>query len=1066
MKIAVDLSSLMWTCLLVGKDVEAKLVEFEGKEVSVNSAAYGYENAVNSLVAALREAEATPMDMIFVAEGMASKSMRLLIDRNYKAKRETRPPAAYLEFEGLKGMLMQTFGALGTLTLTQDLVEGDDTLAWLAKNSEEDLRIVTNDNDLSVLNGVNTYGANIEVRVNGVIGGNKYGNFPHSGITVYKALVGDSSDNIPGIKGFGPKAWEQFYSRFGAGGIIELARLAELGSLDELEAEAEQDPLVNRVFVGAEDFCRSYRLAKLYPEWVNTLKDPLKFTPGLIKGKVNDERLKQWSSQSRLVTAETWDQFRPWALRKIAERPWLALDIETSTPDESDDWLAAQDNEKGVDVIGSELTGMSLTFGSNMQYTVYIPVDHKDTANVKAELLRDFCKDVFASGVQPAIQNTSFEGTVLFHTWGKDWGGNGFNGFIPNWLDTKLEASYVDENDALNLKSLARKWFGYAQVDYTTTTTIEGVQYKMRELTAEHVFSYAADDTIVTASLHNFFKTFMQLEHTYKIYLDVEIAASYLHCQSFVHGADISIPKLKELEVIDDQIYDDAWRHLQTYLISKGWPGSLPPVIEPPLTAAGIKTAYEVVAGEPLKTMVRTPEKLIEMIRSDQPILAGLLETDIEAANSYVASQFDAAPEFNPGSPLQMKKLMYETMGLTQQVFNKPTETMLKAGRRQGDPKTDDLAIRYALIEASEELKPAIDAIRLMKMVQTRRGLYYKTYPYFVHWKTGKVHSSHNQCATNTRRASSSFPNMQQLAKHAKIEGQAAKFREVIIPHKKRAVIVSMDFSSQEILLMAEWSHDPELEAVILRGKDMHSMTAVGIYNNKEGAEWSYDEFKAVIDDQHHPLHKVCKKYRALAKTVNFSSQYRAAAKKMSAVLMVPEPDAQIMIDAKAAAFPVSEQWSLDEMDAVKHSGTVHTLMGAVRHLGPAVTSKDRVEAGKAERQALSYRIQGSAAEMTKKAEGRMWEEALEQRFDCKIIAPIHDEVVASVSLDDLVECCKVMHACMVGPYANMRLPITSSISFGPSFGQQIEIGLLPTEEAFTQGLKEYEELLCKQAQR
>ncbi len=135
--------------------------------------------------------------------------------------------------------------------------------------------------------------------------------------------------------------------------------------------------------------------------------------------------------------------------------------------------------------MGSSLTGMSLTFGSNMQYTVYISVDHADTANVAKDLVRGFLEQLFATGVQIVIHSTAFEGPVLFNEFGSHWMDNGYQGFIPNWLDTKFEASYVDENFSLGLKKLSKRWFNYDQVDYKTVTTIDGTQYKMNELTAQ-----------------------------------------------------------------------------------------------------------------------------------------------------------------------------------------------------------------------------------------------------------------------------------------------------------------------------------------------------------------------------------------------------------------------------------------------------------------------------------------------------------------------------------------------------------------------------------------------------
>lgn len=1144
MKILTDVSSILKTCLYAGKDTEGFSVETETGAVWVNTAAYGYENTINSITATLRNLAAVPSDLVLVEEGFNSKARRTAIDKGYKASATVTPKEMFEQFNELKKLVLGALRKVGAIVVTQPGVEADDIIAWFCERTKEDTAILTNDGDLCQLIGTNKHGAKITVyRAQGTVTDNPYGAFSPANILVYKATVGDSSDKIKGIPGFGPKAFEALLTEFGDEGLTELRRLGTLGSLKELYEQAQTEPLVRRLVNGEQEFLKSFRLARLYPEWVNTLHDPLEWTPGMVSGSTGDERLRQWEAKGRLVTADKWENFKAWAPQHIGAE--IALDIETSTPDESDDWLAAQGDEKGVDVIGSRLSGMSLTFGRNNQYTVYIPVDHVNTDCVKSEDLRDFLSSL--DGVFKVIHNTQFEGTVLFNEWGDAWKDNGYRGFLPRWLDTKFEASYVDENFPLGLKKLSKKWLGYDQVDYDTVTTLEGEpgtmaggrllgefrkclkeavtrvatqedidkavaaydaactawemyaeedqdplpqpsdypvpalgdiievspaefamverrQYKMRELSAEHVFSYACDDTITTAALHSFFKLFMQLEGTWQVYLDTEIAASYLHTQSFVQGVPLDLPKLQELREIDDTTHAKAWSDLSVYLITKGWDGCLPPVYEGEPTPKQVKEAYTIVTGEELETAVRKLDRLADALAAapgGMTLAALVRDRDWAGFEQLVKQHFDGQPKFNPGSPKQMQKLFYEVMGLPVRVYNAPTAVMRAKGIRQGSPQTNELAIKYAMQDAGPEEAAALEAIRLMKMVQTRRGLYYDTYPYFVHWKTGLIHSSHNQCATNTRRASSSKPNTQQMPKHVKVEGQAARFREVIIPHRKGAVVVSMDFSSQEILLLAEWSRDPVLELAFTGSPplDMHCMTGVGIWNRRH-TEMSYEAFKGAVESKDDANHKEAKKTRALGKTVNFSGQYRASAKKIASVLMVTEEEAQVMIDAKAEAFPVAEAWALSEMEAVKSTGVSKTLLGAVRHLGPALLSEDRAEAGKAERQTLSFRIQGSAAEMTKQAEGAMWDEELVQKFDCRVYFPVHDEVVASVMLDELHEFLPAMHRCMVRPYANMRLPIRSSVSFGPSFGEQIELNNVgtPTPEEIDAAIAQYRE--------
>jgi DNA polymerase I-like protein with 3'-5' exonuclease and polymerase domains len=111
-----------------------------------------------------------------------------------------------------------------------------------------------------------------------------------------------------------------------------------------------------------------------------------------------------------------------------------------------------------------------------------------------------------------------------------------------------------------------------------------------------------------------------------------------------------------------------------------------------------------------------------------------------------------------------------------------------------------------------------------------------------------------------------------------------------------------------------------------------------------------------------------------------------------------------------------------------------------VRHLRDAVQSQDRYEASKAPRQALSFRIQGSAAEMTKLAEGKIFKRGILNKYDAKYFAAVHDELVFSVAISDLPNFIPEVYALMTENYAGMSLPVGSSVSIGPDFGRQVEL--------------------------
>ncbi len=1164
--LAYDMSSFMWRGLLARKDSEnGKLVEFNGKEVLINSAIHGFENVLEYMMMVIKDYRAAPIDCILVFEGVNSKSKRLLINKTYKAGSE-KPPEQYEQFGILRDMLTTFWKDLGAQVMWQDFAEGDDTCAYLAKHSEEDIIIATYDNDLAALNGVNEHGAKVQTWIDGMRGVNKYGLFDHHLITTYKALVGDSSDKIKGCPGFGPAKFEALVNEYGFDGLQEIHSMLEKSNLSPLAHLAIENncKLLRMISDQAPEVINSFDLARLRPDWVNTMRNPLHWQAGMVRPlrKGDDPRFKAWYGASRLVTAATFEGAIEWAMTHILKSPFVALDFETTTPDESDEWLMSQGKKpgEGVDVFASTLCGMGLTFGVNNQYSLYFSMDHADTDNIDPESVRQFVASI-PKELELVIQNVSFELCVAFNAWADRQLDNGYHGYLPNVLDTAIEASYVDENSVRGLKQRSLSTLGYRQQTFEETTKLTGPagtlpkggrwvsetyksvtvatgkvtmeidaegqlvevpvmatepvlvgsgefeptgkvdkktgepvmkevmhqvvdtvtrQYKMHELTAEHVFGYGVDDTICTAALHNYYKLFMQLEHSYKVYLAVEIDAAYMHAVNFTRGCDISIEKVNELAAEDTITYDNAWAVVRSFLIENGWAGVAPPTYTVDITPAQIKEAYTTVTGLTLDTMMRTNSKLVTFIDkvAGNKQFAGMLDLLVGASKfadlhsedcphpevvkaekeftNYVRSYFKGEPDFNDDSPKQMQKLMYEVMGLPIRVRNKATDTMRANGIYDGTPKTDTLAINYAMLDCSPEHKAVLEALKLMAMVGTRRSLYYDKYPNFPHWKDGKVRSQHNQASTNTRRASEQAPNKQQLPKASKIEGQLAKFREVVIPHRPGAVIVSMDFDSQEMVLIAEQSQDPNMLSCFEgdERRSPHTITGLGIFNSEENLDWSYEEFNSALHDKTCAMHDKVKAARKLGKLVNFVSEYLAMAPKVAQTLMISEEKAQLFLDAREAMFPVAGQWKEDIIREVKEFGVVRTMLGGVRHLRDALNG-DRWEASKAERQAVNFKVQGPAAEQTKLAEGRMWTSNLFFDFDAVCIGPIHDEVCASVLIEDLPEFLPRMHACMVAKYANMALTPVSTISFGLNFYRQIEIGAEPTLEAIEKGLEE-----------
>lgn len=1158
MRLIVDGNSLLNAALLRGVDHdEGKTVEGEdGKPVQVNGAQYGVENFFEKVRDALAEFNLAPRSMICVWDGKNAKVRRRAYLPQYKLGRD-KHPAVSEQLNIAREICTRLLKDMGATVMWQDGMEADDVIGYLCKNMTDERNVVrTEDGDLTVLVDDNT-----DVFRLGKLNENPYGRFPHKYITLYKALVGDSSDKIPGAKGFGDTAFVDMLRIFGQEALPEFERMIVFGALDELKENVADLKALQRVLDDKVGVNNSWNCARLHIEDVNTRDRPIQIQAGMVRqwDEVKDEAphgFKEFYGTKTLVTADNYDRALAQFKLAVKASPFVALDIETSSGEMSDDWMAEvaraldrKEDRAGIDVLGHELTGMSITFGTNTQHTIYMSVDHAQTKNITVDQCREMCEQI-PKEMQVAVQNRSFEFSVLYRTWGDRWVNNGWHGFLPNAVDTKIGASYVNENISKGLKERSKVHLGYDQVTYEATTSITAhedsdwlpggevkrveervvipavyeeslaqvvdpdtgeirtsvvhgrlikgavtetwltKQYKMRELPATHVFDYGCDDTICTAALHTYYQIVMQIEQTWRTYLEVETEPEYLTSLAFVQGIPVNLSKLRDMERKDDGVYDEAWAVLRNYLMTKGWAGTECPEFEGNIDPADVKMVAEIVLDGEFSTRKRKLNAIAGDIREQFPdddnaeLLATAVErNDVEALNALVKRCFTGEPKINFGSPKQMQHLFYKVIGMTPRIFNaltakqKEDPTLVKAFKKQRDKKagktvefspeeldaliskasTDDSAVDSALaLDSLGEAEQAVlKAFKSIKSVQTRRNLFYRTYKVMPHWRDQRIHPNLNQCEAATRRYSSSGPNIQQLPKR----GEGVEFRQIIKAHHKDAVVVSMDFSGQELRLGAELSGDEAMTSCFVGEnlRDMHSLTAVSAAPLIWSVAVDYDTFLLMLESGDKAEKARAKALRGDAKTVNFASQYGAMAPKIAETLMTDEATAQAFLDARNAAFPKIGQWSERVQAEAREKGYALTMLGARRHLAEALNSENKWDAMKAERQAGNFWIQGSGAEMTKLAMARMWRSGVfaDGRFDAVFYAPIHDEVVFSVHRDHALEVIKLVHPMMIAQYATMKIPVVSSISLGRDFGQQIEVGDFVDEARINAALEE-----------
>lgn len=502
----VDLSSVLWTCLFAGKDTEfgREVQNSAGKPVWVNSHEHGFENAINHLTTAMEDLGLTPHQLIFVVEGRDSKAPRKALHPVYKGDRD-KVPEHYEQFNELKRRVFEQFKVLGSQFVTQDRIEADDVIAYLARQLQGHRYIISGDKDLAQLVGP---GPNDRLRPPGTasdttrgrglddspwtgyihhyrqgqLDKNPFGPFPHNLIPVYIALVGDTSDKIPGVRGFGAGAFEKLLLTFNIKGLEMMEKLIQKKTLVRLSEDVSELKELQKIIDGADGAYLSYTLGQLWHHKVNTVNNQLVWDVGMVKadhGVELDGRLKQWASTVSVVHAGNYDEVMKKLPAALARSPYVALDVETSTPAESDEWiesLGKTEDRTPVDVMGSELASLQLTFGANLQHTIYFPIDHVEEEgclNVSIARVRDAIAAVPRDKIV-YIHNKAFELPVCFNAWGQDWlDDDEWHGFVPNAMDTKIGASYVNENIRHGLKDLSKHYLDHIQQTYAETVVKE-----------------------------------------------------------------------------------------------------------------------------------------------------------------------------------------------------------------------------------------------------------------------------------------------------------------------------------------------------------------------------------------------------------------------------------------------------------------------------------------------------------------------------------------------------------------------------------------------------------------
>lgn len=316
-----------------------------------------------------------------------------------------------------------------------------------------------------------------------------------------------------------------------------------------------------------------------------------------------------------------------------------------------------------------------------------------------------------------------------------------------------------------------------------------------------------------------------------------------------------------------------------------------------------------------------------------------------------------AGKEFNVSSPKQLGEILFDDL----KIVEKAKKT--KTGQYQTNEET-----LQKLVGKHEIIGPILEFRQLKKLKST----YVDVLPTLVNEKTGKIHTSFNQAVAATGRLSSNNPNLQNIPIKTE-KGREVRKAFVASPGRE---ILAADYSQVELRIMAEISGDPGMQEAFVNGQDIHSATAAKVFNVE--------------------LEEVDKDMRGKAKMVNFGIIYGISAFGLSQRLGIPRKEAAEIIKQYFMKYPQVQTYMNDMVEKARDQGYVETIMGRKRYLKD-INSKNAIVRGYAERNAINAPIQGSAADIIKKAMIDIQKELKEQQYKSTMILQVHDELLFDV---------------------------------------------------------------------
>ncbi|QEN07126.1 DNA polymerase I [Oceanispirochaeta crateris] len=349
--------------------------------------------------------------------------------------------------------------------------------------------------------------------------------------------------------------------------------------------------------------------------------------------------------------------------------------------------------------------------------------------------------------------------------------------------------------------------------------------------------------------------------------------------------------------------------------------------------------------------------------------------------------------EFNISSTKQLQEVLF-------------TDRKLQPIKKTKSGYSTDTSVLKQL--ASED--PVPEKILIHRGLSKLKSTYVDTLPKMVNSESGRIHTSFIQTGTATGRIACKDPNLQNIPVK---DENGRRIRRAFYPRDGH-VFLSADYSQIELVVLAHLSGDPGLKEAFLSGEDVHSKTAALIFKT--------------------PLEDVNANQRRIAKTINFGVMYGMSPFRLSNELKISRAEAAGFIETYFEEYSGIKQFVDDTVAQAEIDGGVYTILGRFRPVRE-ISSRNKMEKSAAVRVAVNTRIQGSAADIVKRAMlGIDWAIA-QKKLKSRVLLQVHDEIILEVPEAEVDSCSFLLEKVMEGAWS-MDVPLKVNVEQGSNWGE------------------------------